>query len=196
MRAHSPGAGIWGPYPLQRPAPHPKPPPAFYTLQLQPCPLPGALHGADKTIPGKDSPGNGFALCREDVHARRQSISSPLSKKKTTLNPQKPEGEVTATPHLPAPPAPPPAANRGLLRRRKVTKEKYGRRVCGANGSWGGLGVVRVPHPSCRRTRARAPPQGQRSLPKRSFGASCAAVALPYQHGHLQYTHRSGNFIS
>lgn len=122
-------------------------------------------------------------LCPEPEH-----LLSPSRK-------TKPEREVTANTHLPAPlcpepPAPPTAAKRGCGGRGSQNKVRETGLWCQRILGWP---RCLCPHPSCTRTRS---PQGQQSLPKRSFGVSCAAVALPYQHGHLQYTHRSGNFIS
>lgn len=187
-------AWVWGP--PQAPAcrtPDPLLPFTASPLQLQPCSLPGALDMADRQC-GKGFPRERVCFmpgrCTYPTcSVQSQSISSPLPKKRNR------SGRSEQPPTSPRRCAP------SLLRHQPLQnvaaeaeshKIKYGRRVCGANKSWGGLGV-RVPTPPARGCGS---PQGQQSLPKRSFGASCAAVALPYQHGCSQYTHRSGNFIS
>lgn len=142
---------------------------------------------------GKDSPGNGFALCREDVYTQRAPLgtrASPLPFPKRNRRGRSEQPPTSPRRCAPSLPRHQPLQN--VAAEAESHKIKYGRRVCGANKSWGGLGV-RVPTPPARGCGS---PQGQQSLPKRSFGASCAAVALPYQHGRPQYTHRSGNFIS
>lgn len=203
-----------GPYPLQQPASStssgrlwfcgcpklqhaaPQAPSCLFqshTLQLQPCPLPWALDVADKRC------GEGFP--REWVcfmpgrctypkcSARSQSISSPLPEKQNRKGRSE---QLPTSPRRCAPSLLHHQPLQNVAAEAESHKRKYGRRVCDANKSWGGLGV-RVP---TRPARGCAPRRVSNLSPKRSFGASCAAVALPYQHGRPQYTHRSGNFIS
>lgn len=167
---------------------HPSPAPAFHSLppsSFSPAPCQGLLTWPTDDV-GRDSPENRFALCQEDVHEQCALLgarASPLPFPKTETS----DGGHSEypPPRAAVPPAPPTAVKHGH-------RIKYGRRVCGASESEG-WPQCPCPHPFCRRM---CSPQGQQSLPERSFGASCAAAALPYQHGHLQYTHRSGNFIS
>lgn len=87
-------------------------------------------------------------------------------------------------PPCPEPPAPPTAANT-WLRRQRVQKEKYRTRVCGANKSWGGLGV-RVP---TRPARGRAP-RGVGGLSPR--GPLVRAPSVHAQVRELHLVHRDG----